>query len=155
MRDVGAAQRAAGRSRSRLLRLLAVVLAVLTVALGGQPVPAPRLDTVSTQEPAPPESVVVTPADRALAVSWSASAETATSGYQVFVNGETQPRVTTNASTRTATLTELVNGQQYTITVRTVTTGTVLLIPTTYVGQPSGPVPGTPRDAVAPAARPG
>ena len=33
MRDVGAAQRAAGRSRSRLLRLLAVVLAVLAVAL--------------------------------------------------------------------------------------------------------------------------
>ncbi len=54
MRDVGAAQRAAGRSRSRLLRLLAVVLAV---ALGGQPVPAPRLETVSTQHPTPPAHV--------------------------------------------------------------------------------------------------
>jgi chitodextrinase len=152
MRDVGAAQRAAGRSRSRLLRLLAVVLAVLTVALGGQPVPAPRLETVSTQDPAPPASVVVTGADRALAVSWSASAETATSGYQVFLDAETQPRATTDATTRTATLTGLVNGWEYAVTVRTVTTTTVFLIPTTYVGQTGTTARGTPRDAVAPAA---
>ena len=89
MRGVGAAQRAARRPRGRWLRLLAVVLAVLTVALCGQPVPSPRLETVSTQDPAPPASVVVTGIDRALAVSWSASAETATSGYQVFLDAET------------------------------------------------------------------
>ncbi|WP_448620960.1 fibronectin type III domain-containing protein [Geodermatophilus sp. URMC 65] len=152
MRDAGAAQRAAGRSRSRLLRLLAVVLAVLAVALGGQPVPAPRLETVSTQDPAPPASVVVTGTDRALAVTWTASAETATSGYQVFVDAETTPRVTTNAATRTATLTGLVNGREYTVTVRTVTSEVVFLFPTTYVGQASTPVRGTPRDTVAPAA---
>ena len=148
MRDVGAPP----RSRGRLPRLLAVVLAVLAVALCGQPVPSPQLETVSTQDPAPPASVVVTGADRALVVSWSASAETATSGYRVFVDAETTPRVTTNATTRTATITGLTNGREYTVTVRTVTTETVFLIPNTYVGQPSAPVRGTPRDAVAPAA---
>jgi large repetitive protein len=151
MRDVGAAQRAVRRPRGRLLRLSTAVLAVLTVALCGQPPPSPRLETASTQDPAPPVSVVVTSADRALAVSWSASAETATSGYQVFVDAETTPRVTTNAATRTATLTGLVNGQEYAVTVRTVTTQTVFLFPTTYVGQPSAPARGTPRDTVAPA----
>jgi chitodextrinase len=151
MRDGGAARRT-GHPRGRLLRLLAVILAVLTVALGGQPVPSPRLETVSTQDPAPPASVAVTGADRALTVSWSASTETATSGYQVFLDAETSPRVTTNAATRTATLTGLVNGREYTVTVRTTTTETVLLLPTTYVGQPSAPARGTPRDTVAPAA---
>ena len=151
MRDVGAAQRAVRRPRGRLLRLSTAVLAVLTVALCGQPPPSPRLETASTQDPAPPASVVVTGADRALAVSWSASAETATSGYQVLVDAETTPRVTTNAATRTATLTGLVNGQEYAVTVRTVTTQTVFLFPTTYVGQPSAPARGTPRDTVAPA----
>ncbi len=79
MRDVGAAQRAAGRSRSRLLRLLAVVLAV---ALGGQPVPTPRLETVSTQHPAPstqhpapPASVLATPADSSRARTWVGPAQ--------------------------------------------------------------------------------
>ncbi|MGY1764193.1 fibronectin type III domain-containing protein [Geodermatophilus sp. SYSU D00779] len=152
MRDGGADQRAARRPRGRLLRLSAAVLAVLTVVLCGQAPSSPRLQTVSTQDPAPPASVVVTPADRALAVSWSASTETATSGYQVFVDVETQPRVTTNASTRTATLTGLTNGREYTVTVRTTTTETVFLFPTTYVGQPSSPVRSTPRDTIAPAA---
>jgi chitodextrinase len=152
MRDVGVARRGSRRPRGRLLRLLACVLAVLTVALCGQTPPAPRLETASTQDPAPPASVGVTGADRILTVSWSASTETATSGYQVFLDAETTPRATTNATTRTATLTGLVNGREYAVTVRTVTTTTVLLIPTTYVGQPSVPVRGTPRDAVASAA---
>ena len=136
----------------RLLRLLAVVLAVLTVALCGQPTPSPRLQTASTQDPAPPASVVATAADRALVVSWSASTETATSGYQVFLGTETTPRATTNATTRTATLTGLVNGQTYRVTVRTVTTEIVVLLPSTYVGQPSAPADGMPRDTVAPGA---
>src|SRR3712207_8951633 len=50
-----------------------------------------------------------------------------------------------NATTRTATLTGLVNGREYAVTVRTVTATTVLFIPTTYVGQPSTPVGGTDR----------
>ena len=94
MRDGGAARRAGRRPRGRLLRLLrllAGVVAVLTVALCGQTPPSPRLGTASTQDPAPPASVVVTPADRALAVSWSASAETATSGYQVFLTPRRHP----------------------------------------------------------------
>ncbi|SHN63421.1 fibronectin type 3 domain-containing protein [Geodermatophilus obscurus] len=152
MRDGGAAQRAVRRPRGGLLRLSAVVLAVLTVALCGQTPPSPRLDTVSTQDPAPPASVVVTGADRALVVSWTASTETATSGYQVFLDAGTEPQVTTNATTRTATLTGLVNGRQYTVTVRTVTTQVVLFVPRTYVGQASAPAGGTPRDTVAPAA---
>ncbi|SDL99274.1 fibronectin type 3 domain-containing protein [Geodermatophilus siccatus] len=152
MRDVGADQRAVRRRRGPLLRLSTAVLAVLTVALSGQTPPAPRLETASTQDPAPPASVVVTGADRALAVSWSASTETATSGYQVFVDAETTPRVTTSASTRTATLTGLVNGREYTVTVRTVTTETVFLIPRTYLGQSGTAARGTPRDSVAPAA---
>ncbi|WP_448611762.1 fibronectin type III domain-containing protein [Geodermatophilus sp. URMC 60] len=152
MRDVGSARWAAPCPRGRLLRSLAVVLAVLTVALSGQPPSSPRLETVSTQDPAPPASVAVTGIDRALSVSWTASAETTTSGYQVFLDAETTPRVTTDAATRTATLTELVNGRAHTVTVRTVTTEVVLLLPTTYVGQPSAPVQGTPRDGAAPAA---
>jgi hypothetical protein len=80
MCDVGADQRAARRPRGRLLRLSTAVLAVLTVALCGQTHPSPRLETVSTQDPAPPASVGVTVADRALTVSWSASTETATNG---------------------------------------------------------------------------
>src|SRR3712207_1443003 len=57
-----------------------------------------------------------------------------------------------NATTRTATLTGLVNGREYAVTARTATATTVLFIPTTYVRQPSTPVGGTPRDTVAPAA---
>ena len=152
MRDVDTAHRAVRRPRGRLLRLSTAVLAVLTVALCGQPHPSPRLETLSTQDPAPPASVGVTVVDRALTVSWSASTETATSGYQVFLDAETTPRATTNATTRTATLTGLVNGREYTVTVRTTTTETVFLFPTTHVGQPSTPVRGTPRDTVAPAA---
>ena len=90
MRDVGAARRGSRRPRGRLLRLLTGVVAVLTVALCGQ-TPSPRLETASTQDPAPPASVGVTGADRALAVSWSASTETATSGYQVLLDAETTP----------------------------------------------------------------
>ena len=152
MRDVDTAHRAVRRPRGRLLRLSPAVLVVLTVALCGHPHPSPRLETASTQDPAPPASVGVTVADRALTVSWSASTETATSGYQVFLDAETTPRATTNATTRTATLTGLVNGREYTVAVRTTTTETVFLFPTTYVGQPSTPVRGTPRDTVAPAA---
>ena len=144
MRDVGAAGRAPRRPRGRLLRLLAGVVAVLTAALCGQTPPSPRLETASTQDPAPPASVGVTGADRALVVSWSASTETATSGYQVFLDAETTPRATTNATTRTATITGLTNGQEYTVTVRTVTTETVLFIPRTYTSQPGTAALGTP-----------
>ena len=91
MRAVGAAQGGVRRPPAGLRRLSSAVLAVLTVALGGQAHPSPRLETVSTQDPAPPASVVVTGVDRALTVSWPASSETATSGYEVFVDAETTP----------------------------------------------------------------
>ncbi len=99
MRDGGAARRAGRRPRGRLLRLLTGVVVVLTVALCGQTPPSPRLGTASTQDPAPPASVVVTPADRALAGSWSASTGTATSSHQVFPDAGTTPLVTSDRVT--------------------------------------------------------
>lgn len=133
------------RRAGRGLRAVAVVVAVTVVALGGgeSSVPTP-LVPVSLTDPAPPTDVVVTPADRALAVSWSPSREPGVLGYRVWVDGAPGPITQTTS----ATLSGLVNGRSYVVTVRSGTQQAG----TTYEGTTaSSPVTGVPRDSVAPA----
>ncbi|SDP65712.1 fibronectin type 3 domain-containing protein, partial [Klenkia soli] len=121
---------------------------VLTSSPGADPAPSSgALRTASFSDPAPPTDVTTSAADRGLGVSWTAPGEALVSGYQVLVDGSV---VTTTSGTGTsATVSGLVNGRAYTVTVRTRTT----LAGTTNTGSTaSSPVVGTPRDATPPAA---
>ncbi|MFP5372120.1 MAG: fibronectin type III domain-containing protein, partial [Actinomycetes bacterium] len=134
----------------RVLRTLAalLVLAVLA-AVGPAPrLPSPALQPVSATDPVPPTDVTATAADRALVVSWTAPGEAFITRYDVFLDGASSP--VTSSTTTTATISGLVNGRQYLVTVKTVTN----FLGVTYVGTAasSPPAPGTPRDSVAPAA---
>jgi chitodextrinase len=137
------------RRGGRALRLAAVVVALALVALGGGSssvhLPSPRIQPVSVTDPVPPTDVVVTSADRALAVSWTASTESFVSGYRVYLDGV----LAASPATTSASITSLVNGRSYVVTVRTVTT----VLNSSYEGTTaSSPVIGTPRDSVPPAA---
>ena len=138
------------RPGARLLRALAVllVLAVLAGAGSTSRLPSPALRLVSATDPAPPTNVTATAADRALVVTWTAPGEAFITRYDVFLDGASSP--VTSSATTTATISGLVNGRQYLVTVKTVTT----VLGVEYVGSTasSPPAPGTPRDTVAPAA---
>ncbi|GAB4081700.1 hypothetical protein GCM10028783_26490 [Modestobacter muralis] len=122
--------------------------AVLTVAAGvsgsGGPVGAPQLQAVSYTNPTPPSNVSTVPADRSLLVSWTASTEPGVVGYRVWVDGVPGPTTTTTS----ATVTGLVNGRSYVITVRA---GTLVAGTATEGTTGSPPVTGVPADSAAPA----
>ncbi|RBY94391.1 hypothetical protein DQ244_03475 [Blastococcus sp. TBT05-19] len=131
----------------RTLRCLAAALVAAALALpgAGSPLPAPQLRTASATDPVPPTNVVATGVDRALSISWTAAAEATVSGYIVRLDGQEVARPTTTS----VTVPGLVNGRGYVVTV--VTRSSVLGFPTEG-STASGPVTGTPRDAVPPAA---
>ena len=125
------------------MRTLALLALAAMLATAG-PAPTASLQLASTSNPVPPTNVTATPADRALTVSWTASTESFITGYKVYVDGS----LAASPSGTSTTLTGLVNGRGYTVTVTTVTNFLV-----TYEGTTaSAPVNGVPRDAVAPAA---
>src|SRR5687768_660493 len=77
------------RRRPRRAGMLTVLVVLGWLALGGAPAsgpPSPHLRLASTADPAPPGNVTVTPADRALVVSWTAPAEAFISRYDVFLD---------------------------------------------------------------------
>ena len=125
------------------VRALALLVLCATIATAGPAVPTPSLQPASTSNPVPPTNVTAVPADRALGVSWTASTEGFITGYRVYVDGS----LAASPAGTSTTLTGLVNGRSYAITVTTVTNFIV-----TYEGTTaSTPVTATPRDAVAPA----
>ena len=132
------------------LRTLAVLLLLAVLTGVGSPsrLPTPQLRLASATDPAPPTNVTATGVDRALNVSWTASAEAFITRYDVFLDGAAV--AATSSTTTTATVSGLVNGRQYLVTVKTVTN----VLGVEYVGTTasSPPAPGTPRDTVAPAA---
>ncbi|WP_448613984.1 fibronectin type III domain-containing protein [Modestobacter sp. URMC 112] len=137
--DVPAVRRRRGWGARTLLSLL-LLAGVLVGAV--PPADSPALRPASTTDPVPPTNVAATGADRALAVSWTASAEAFITGYRVFVDGT----LAASPTGTSAMLGGLVNGHTYNVTVRTVTS----FLGTTYVGTTaSTPVLGIPRDAVA------
>ena len=141
--DVPAVHRRRGWGARTLLSLL-LLAGVLVGAV--PPADSPALRPASTTDPVPPTNVAATGADRALAVSWTASTEAFVTGYRVFVDGT----LAASPTGTSATLGGLVNGYTYNVTVRTVTS----FLGATYVGTTaSAPVLGIPRDAV-PAAPP-
>lgn len=141
-------QRTGRRRWVRALALAVVGAAVLTTAgVPATPVPTPVLRLASTEDPVPPTGITVTGQDAALLVRWTASGETGTNGYRVVVGGV--DRGTTTATS--LTVTGLVNGTDYAVTVATRTRGGFFGL-TQYEGRPSAPVSGYPRDGVAPAA---
>ncbi|RJK96243.1 fibronectin type III domain-containing protein, partial [Vallicoccus soli] len=146
---VGRGRRGGALVRGALVRAVAVALALGAVAAGAPPWPGPqrelRVQPVSVTDPAPPTDVVVTPADRALAVAWTAPKENFLSGYRVYVDGVLRASPTSPG----VTLTGLVNGTPYVVTVTSVTTRLLVEHEGT---QASAPVTGVPRDAVPPAA---
>ncbi|TFV89968.1 fibronectin type III domain-containing protein [Blastococcus sp. CT_GayMR16] len=136
------------RSRARTVVSGALALLVLVLAAGTTcgpaALPAPPLRLASTTSPAPPTNVNPAPIDRALNISWTAPAETFISGYRVFLDGT----LVASPTGTSATVTGLVNGRGYVVTVTTVT----FFLGTTYVGTtPSSAVTGTPKDSVVPA----
>jgi large repetitive protein len=139
--------RAEERRRRRVgflaaLLLLGCAVLAATTAVGPSSTP---LEMVSFSNPNPPTNVVATSADRALNISWSASNEPFAIGYRVYLDGV----LSASPAGTSTTVSGLVNGQGYVVTVVTVTS----FLGTTYVGTiTSTPVTGTPRDAVPPAA---
>ena len=139
--DVGGGS-SGGRRPRWLLHVVALLVLGVLVTVGGLPSPGLRL--ASTTDPVPPTNVTATAADRALAISWTASTESFISGYKVYLDGV----LAASPTGTSATVTGLVNGRGYVVTVRTVTT----LVGTSEGTTASEPVTGTPRDAVLPAA---
>ncbi|MCV2489371.1 fibronectin type III domain-containing protein, partial [Geodermatophilus sp. YIM 151500] len=132
----------------RVLALL-LVFCLATLCGGSAPMRTPSLDPVSTQQPVPPADVRVTAeGDRYLDVAWSAAPETALTGYNVYLDADTEPAASVAAPTTTARLTGLTNGRTYAVTVTTRTQGFLF---TPYEGVRSAPASGTPRDSVPPA----
>ncbi|MFQ1000414.1 fibronectin type III domain-containing protein [Modestobacter sp. SSW1-42] len=124
---------------------MAAVLTAGTLLSGsGGPPSAPGLQATSYTNPTPPSNVTTTPADRSLLVSWTASTEPGVVGYRVWVDGVPGPTTTTTS----ATVTGLVNGRSYVITVRA---GTLVAGTATEGTTASAPVTGVPADSVAPA----
>jgi chitodextrinase len=145
--DGAGTRRRLPRARGFLSGALALLVLALSAAVTGGPtaLPAPELRLASTANPAPPTNVSPAAADRALTISWSAPGEAFISGYRVYLDGTL---VASPAGT-SATVTGLVNGRGYSITVLTVTN----FLGSTSVGTTgSTPVIGTPKDSVAPAA---
>jgi chitodextrinase len=136
----------APRRRAWILRALAVLVVAAAVPLAGTSptVPAPQLQLVSLTDPVPPTNVVAVSADRALTISWTASTEGSITGYRVYLDGALKASPTGPS----ASVTGLVNGQSYVVTVTTVTS----FIGTWEGATGSSPVNGIPRDAVAPTA---
>jgi fibronectin type 3 domain-containing protein len=130
-------------------RLLTGALALLVLGLSSAVPPAhpsaPQLRLASTANPAPPTNVQATTADRALTVSWTAPAEAFISGYRVYLDSA----LVASPTGTSTTVSGLVNGRAYSVTVITVTN----VLGSVSVGTTaSAPVSGTPKDAVAPAA---
>ncbi|WP_448642699.1 fibronectin type III domain-containing protein [Geodermatophilus sp. URMC 63] len=129
-----------------MVRLLAaaVVGAVGLSGSGSAPQGA-DLQPVSFADPVPPTGVSAVGSDRALTVSWTASTESFVSAYDVLLDGVLKASPTGTS----AVVSGLVNGHTYQVTVGTKTSFLGSSgVGTTY----STPVPGTPRDSVAPAA---
>jgi len=140
-------RRSDARSGCRRWALRAAAVATLgAVAVGSPssaPLPAPELFQASFADPAPPTNVRVTSADRSLLLSWTSSVD-AESGYRVYVDGVLKATPTGTSTT----INGLLNGQQYTITIKTYTR----LLATSEGTVASAPVQETPRDKVPPAA---
>ncbi len=109
----------APRRRAWILRALAVLVVAAAVPLAGTSptVPAPQLQLVSLTDPVPPTNVVAVSADRALTISWTASTEGSITGYRVYLDGALEASPTGPS----ASVSGLVNGQSYVVTVTTVT----------------------------------
>jgi fibronectin type 3 domain-containing protein len=122
----------------------AALALVVVLGGGGGDGDGARLQPASYTNPTPPTNVTAAPADRSLVVSWTASTEPGVVGYRVWVDGV--PGQTT--TTTSATVTGLVNGRSYVITVRA---GTLVAGNATEGTTPSAAVTGVPADAVAPA----
>ena len=142
-----------GPSRRRprwMVRAVALLVLATTAAGGVAPAQPPfrELLLASATNPAPPTGVTVTGGDRTLTVSWTAPGEAFITRYDVFLDGG--PVAVTSSTTTAATISGLVNGREYLVTVKTVTN----VLGVEYVGSTasSPPAPGTPRDSVAPAA---
>jgi chitodextrinase len=131
------------RALAWLCGLLLLAGAVLLATTGVGP-STPPLELVSFSDPTPPTNVVPASADRALAISWSASGEPFGTGYKVYLDGVLKATVTGTSTT----VTGLVNGRGYAVTVTTTTS----FLGTSHEGAGSTPVTGTPRDAVPPSA---
>jgi chitodextrinase len=140
-----------GRNRRRawILRALSVLAVPATLALAGTgpSLPSPGLHLASTTDPAPPQTVTVVGADRALNVSWTAAPEAFISGYRVEVWLGAVLVATVSPTATSTTVGGLVNGQTYVVTVTTVTS-----FLGTHVGTSGTSADGKPEDAVAPAA---
>jgi fibronectin type 3 domain-containing protein len=132
------------RPRRWAVGALGAVLTVGAVAGGaGLTSSLTGLRSASYTNPTPPSNVVVVPADRALQVSWTASTEPGVVGYRVWVDGVPGQTSTTTS----ATVTGLVNGHSYVITVRA---GTLVAGTATEGTTASAPATGVPADQVAP-----
>ena len=100
-------RRRSRRARRTLTGALALLLLVLSGAVAGGPPPSPQLRLASTANPAPPSNVQAAPADRALAISWTAPLEAFISGYRVYVDGA----LTASPTGTSTTVNGLVNGR--------------------------------------------
>ena len=139
----GSPRRRGARALLRVLVALCVV-AGLGLSAGTAPGPAsPDLRTASVADPVPPTGVTATPGDRQLALSWTASPEAFVSGYNVYFDGVLK----TNATGTSTTVTGLVNGRTYVVTIRTVTN----FFGTSEGTTASTPLPAVPKDSVPPA----
>ncbi len=116
-----AADRGPARSPWRWAQaaLAAVVLCLLALPQAAAPLGSPGLATVSLNNPSAPGSITLTPGDRRIDVSWTASNEGTAVGYNVYLDG-VRVASTRDPAPRTATLTGLVNGREYTVAIRTV-----------------------------------
>src|SRR5688500_16630131 len=103
------------RRRPRRAGMLTVLVVLGALALTGATAsgPSPHLRLASTADPAPPGNVTITPADRALVVSWTAPAEAFISRYDVFLDANPVPVTSVASPTTTATLPGLANGRTY------------------------------------------
>ncbi len=133
----------------RLAVLLLVAVVVATAVPGSAPVTRPGFDLVSLQDPAAPSSasITVVAGDTRLDFSWSAPNESFITGYDVELRLGTTVVDATTVTTTSYSRTGLVNGSQYTISVRTRTynpgvVGVGAAGP--YVGTSAGTKNGTP-----------
>jgi len=102
-----------------VLASLLCLLCLPTLATTGAPTAAPALTPASLNNPSAPASLTLTPGDRRVDISWTASKESTAVGYSVYLD-DVLVATTRDPEPRTASVTGLVNGRTYTVAVRTV-----------------------------------